>query len=532
MERNIKNIINYQFIDYIIKSYVPKLNSTEKMNHININLFREAMTHVSMITNEENLSYERLEYLGDAVFHMIITEYLYKRYDDEREGFLTKLRIRIERGESMAELTKNIGLDYFVQTKVNINEHILEDIFESFVGAFFLNFGIIHTKQFIINIIETYKDLSEMIAHDDNYKDLLLRYFHQMKWGHPIYNNRQNNGKYISIIRNPFHKLLGIGKSSTMTKAEQIASQNALVTVGVIIDDEIDQNWLDKIEKIEKEAKEKDKSDKKTLPIQNPYNKLMKKIDIRNLLISYNISIPKDSTFNIKIFQEAMTHRSYLVRKKANVDLQNIKEIKKVVPLQKMPNDRLRFLGDSVIHFIIGDYLYHKYLKQDEGFLTRLRCKLEKRDSLFDLAIKTKIDSYILISQNIEVLHGRTNINMISGGFESFIGCLYLEFGLQLTRNFLLEVFRKELNIQTIAENETNYKDIILQIYNKNQWGRPDYRILRESGPDHNKIFNVGLFLKGKILGEGSAHSKKEAEQIASKNTITILNVKQNNEKI
>ena len=532
--RGYNNVINYPFIDYIIKCYVPELQTDEqKIKKVNMDIFKEAMMHDSTKFEDYHKTYERLEYLGDAIFHMIITEYFYKRYDEENEGFLTRLRIRIERGDSMAELTKILELEPYIQTyDIILNDHILEDVFEAFIGAFYLNFGIKYTRIFIVKLIEKHKNLSEMISHDDNYKDLLLRYFHQMKWGHPIYSDGskkdvpKNSIKgFISIVKNPFGKKIGKGIAKSKKKAEQLASKKALIALGVINNNEIDPNWLEKIEKVEKDEKEKDKNDKKTMPIHNPNNKLIKRANIKNLLSSYNINVSKDIEINIRLFYEAMTHRSYLMRKKLTSE--DKLASKNTVKLQKKSNERLQFLGDSVIHFIIGEYLYNKYPKADEGFLTRLRCKLENRDSLFYLAKQTNISDFILVSQNIEVLHGRNNVNIIGRGFEAFIGALYLEVELSIVRQFILEVIRIELDIDKIAENETNYKDLILQLYNKKHWGHPEYHIIKEEGPDHCKIFTMGIYLNGKLMGQGKASSKKKAEQIASKKMYLRLSEKQ-----
>ena len=457
---NYDNVINYPFIDYIIKMYVPQMQLDEqKWKKVKMEIFKEAMMHQTTKHKEYHKTYERLEYLGDAIFHMIMTEYLYKRYDEEAEGFLTRLRIRIERGDSMAELTKILKLDKYIKVyEISINDHILEDIFEAFIGAFYLNFGMNYTRLLIIKLIEKHKNLSELISHDDNFKDLLLRYFHQMKWGHPTYiegftNNKisgsktaKKNSKFSSIVKNPFNEIIGKGVANSKKKAEQIASKKALETLGVIIDDEIDPNWLDKIEKVVVvEEKEKDKTDKKTISVFNPNNKLISKKDIKDLLSVYNVALNKEITININLFYEAMTHRSYLIRKKLTP--KDKVASKNAVKLQKKSNERLQFLGDSVIHFIVGEFLFQKYPKADEGFLTRLRCKLENRDSLFYLAKQTNIGSYLLVSQNIEVLHGRNNVNIIGGGFEAFVGALYLEVGLAMVKQFILEVIRIELDI-------------------------------------------------------------------------------------
>lgn len=514
------NVINYPFIDYIIKAYIPHMQlDKQKYGKIDMKYFRESMMHYSTQIGENDSTYERLEYLGDAIFHMIITEYLYKRYDEENEGFITRLRIRTERGDSMAELTMVLGLDQYIQLHgIGINDHILEDVFEAFIGAFYINFGIRYVRDFIVKLIEKHKDLSAMIYYDDNYKDLLLRYFHQMKWGHPKYGeSKLPDGKYFITIKDPLDKNETIGKgiSPMKQKAEQYASKKALIKFGVIVDGEIDHDWINKIEKVESEEKVKEKKGKKPLPIFNPNNKLFTKKSINELVSVYGITISSNIKLNLKIFNEAMTHKSYLIRKKLSKE--DLQAAKKSVKLQKKSNERLKILGDSVIHFVIGELLFNTFKNRDEGFLTRLRCKLENRKMLYYLAKKTKIGNYVLVSQNIEVLHGRTNINIIGGGFEAFVGALYLELGLSITREFVNAVISTELNINEIVETETNYKELVMQFFNKNKLGYPVYKIMKEDGPDHLKIFTVGLYYSKKLFGKGKASSKKEAEQIAAK---------------
>lgn len=543
----LNDVINFPFIDYIIKSYVPIIQQDERSyKKIKMSIFRQSMIHSSSVEFESDPTYERLEYLGDAIFHVVITEYLYKRYDEENIGFLTKLRIKIERGESMAKLSAILELDRYVQYRyIKLNDHIMEDIFEAFVGAFYLNFGFVHVKAFIIELLERHMDFAVLIAYNDNYKDILLQYFHKMKWGFPKYalsgaRSRSNSKtgrnsfdqsekkKYVSIVRNPFGKILGEGSSSSKKKAEQLASKHALVKLGVIVSgvgDNIDPDWIKKIESMleltddvvdpKKKKKTDDESESK-VSVYNPNNQLMKKEDIKHILRTYNVPYPKNIKISYKIFYEAMTHKSYLRRK--NLTAKDKKCAVGCVPLQSNSNDRLQFLGDSVIHFIIGEFLYSKYKAQDEGFMTRLRCKLENRDSLFYLAKQIGIDDYVLLSQNIDVLYGnRKNVNIVGGGLEAFVGAVYLEIGLNTTREFFLEVVRTELDIDEIADSETNYKEIISQIYVKNRWGYPVYRILKEDGPDHAKIFTMGLYYDNKLITKGTANSKKKAEQIASK---------------
>lgn len=509
------NIINYPYIDYIIKAYVPNILEDRKNKNVNMNLFRQAMQHCSTKKFNEDKTYERLEFLGDSIFHLILTEYLYYRYDEENEGFLTRLRIRLERGDSMAELTKILEIDQYIQVNyIQINDNILEDVFEAFIGAFYLNFGFIHTRTFIVALIEKHKNLSELINYDDNYKDLLLRYFHQMKWGHPKYNYTIKNGIHKSSVNNINGKIIGIGSGMCKKKSEQIASQNALIRLKVIIDGVVDENWLDII-KDKNIPVEKEKNVKKTMSIFNPENELLSRDIIKSLFENYSVSYTKKfDSLNLKIFNEAMTHRSYIKRKIINnKDKVNGKDC---VRLQPKSNERLQFLGDAIIHFIIGEYLYNNYPDEEEGFMTRLRCKLENQECLFKLSRKTQIDAFLLISQAIEIIHGRKNVSIVSGGFEAFFGALFIETGLKTCRNLFIAIIKDELNIEKISDKETNYKEMILQIYNKNHWGAPDYRILKEEGPGHIKVFTVGLYFNNKCIGKGKGASKKKAEQLAA----------------
>jgi dsRNA-specific ribonuclease len=522
--------IDFPFIKNLLSIYIPNVVGTSGIGRIKLELFEEAMTHSSYTSCQDNSSnydiptnnktYERLEYLGDAVFHICITEYLLERFPDENEGFITKLRIRIERGDSLADLSKVIGLDRFIKYRnININDKILEDIFESFIGAFYINFGMHYCYNLIIKLVEQTKDFAELIAYDDNYKDILLRYFHQLKWSNPIYKTKKKENKekniFETIVKNIDGDLLGKGISSSKKKSEQIASENALINLGVIIDGEVDDEWIDKIENLPKNEKNKKKK-KGAVSYYNENNKLIKKSDIVNILLVYNIEFPKSCRIKSNLWREALTHKSYLMRKNKDQELEPLP--RGVVKPQIKSNERIRLLGDAIVHFVIGEYLYLKYRNCDEGFLTRLRCKLENRESLYLLSKVTTICDYMLISQNIEILHGRNNVNIMSSCFEGFIGALYKEIGLTTTKHFILEIFDKELNINEIVKNETNYKDIILQYFNKRGWGHPIYELVCETGPDHKKTFVMGILKDGLILETGIAHSKKKAEQIASEN--------------
>jgi dsRNA-specific ribonuclease len=519
-------LINTKFINSLLISEI-KFKST----NYDMSIFKEAFQHASLQKlNPKYKSYERLEYLGDSLFHLILTQYLYDRYDSESEGFLTRLRISLERGDSLVQLTKTLQLTQFIQVyQSNLNDHILEDIFESFIGAFYLNFHFDVSHNFIVTLIEKYKDFSSLIFDDKNYKDLLLRYFHQMKWGHPVYhdgnnNNNNNNNEFIRYVIDPNNNILGKAKANSKSKAEQLASKLALVSLGVIIDEEIDQDWLNKIVKNSEQdlnlnnEEEKIKND---ISVYNSKNKLITVKVIKQIFTKYNLILTtsnvKSITSNLNLYQEALTHRTYLAR--TVLTELDILESKGAVELQPKSNERLRFLGVTVIHFVISENLYESYPLKDEGFLTRLRSKLENKESLYDIAIKTKIYKYVLMSQGMEIMGGRTNTNVICGGFCAFIGAVHLNLGFDIAKKLLINIFHMEIDINSVIDSETNYKERLMQYYNKMKLGIPDYRLIEEEGPDNRKSFTIGIFINNKLqsqfLGKGS--SKKRAEQEVAK---------------
>lgn len=512
------NVINFPFIDYIVSDLCPKIKSNKIYNSgLKMHYFEQSMIHPSYAQhNKMQYDYQRLEYLGDAIFHLVLSEYLLHRYPDEGEGFQTRLRIRMERGDAMVKLSDALKLSTYVKlSDTNLEDSIKEDIFEAFIGAFYLSFGFGYTKEFIVNLVEKYNNISEMIYHDDNYKDLLLRYFHQAKLGHPIYEKIPQINNQISVkVVDSNNKTYAKGSGTDKKAAEQSASKNALIKLGVIVNGEIDYDWADKITIESDEELSEEPENKNKLSVFNPSNVLMTREHFKVLVENYGMSISSSTKINLKLFSEAMTHRTYL-KKKTLTDL-DIKYKKTCVKLQNKSNERLQFLGDAVIHFVLGEFLYHKYPHVDEGFLTRLRSKLENREALFYLAKKFKIDLFVLISQTIEFYHKRNNPNIISGAIEAFFGAVYLDLGIIFARELFLSLTKTEIDIDELAEAETNYKDFVIFFFNDNNWGTPQYTILKESGPDHAKRFKVALYAKDICIGIGSASSKKKAEQNAA----------------
>lgn len=198
-------------------------------------LYQRAFTHKSALKKYRNLEkcYETLEFIGDSVLGFIITKYLFDKFEDKQEGFLTKARTKLVRGTTLSEISKHLGLDKLIvmddkgmRNNWNTNANILEDVFEALVGAIYLDIGMIHAKKFVLSVFENI-DIS---LADDNYKDQLMRWCQANKVNLPEYSVKgQYNGTFHIevLIENEAH---GSGFGKTKKEAEQNAAQIALKT--------------------------------------------------------------------------------------------------------------------------------------------------------------------------------------------------------------------------------------------------------------------------------------------------------------
>jgi ribonuclease III len=192
----------------------------------------------------QDLSYETLEFLGDSLLGCITAEYLYKRYEGEDEGFFTKIKTRIVNGEQLSNLANKLNMNQFLVISKHIedncngrnNQHILEDVLEAFIGAIYLDTdSFIKVKEFVVNLIETYLDLPEIILRDTNFKDQILRYFQHNYKVYPTYKhiNNDNNNEFICELYKE-NDIICTGKGISKKKAEQNASYNALLKFNVL----------------------------------------------------------------------------------------------------------------------------------------------------------------------------------------------------------------------------------------------------------------------------------------------------------
>lgn len=182
-------------------------------------------------------------------------------------------------------------------------------------------------------------------------------------------------------------------------------------------------------------------------------------------------------------------------------------------PLQH--NERLEFLGDSVLGLIVADFLYHRLPGYPEGQLSQLRSKLVDANSCCQYLQKLDLTPHILLGKGEAMSAGKAKTSIIADVFEALLGAVYLDGGLGTAKSFLIFHFEAEFEA-AIGSPPRNYKAELQDLSQKEFQKIPVYKVVEESGPDHAKIFHVMVFLNDQEAGVGMGSSKKEAEQRAA----------------
>jgi ribonuclease-3 len=216
---------------------------------------------------------------------------------------------------------------------------------------------------------------------------------------------------------------------------------------------------------------------------------------------------------NITHYQRALVHKSiYKAVKRYQGD--NIQEYL----LQH--NERLEFLGDSVLSLIVANYLFHKYPDKDEGFLTRIKTKLVNGTQLAKLAKTINLGKYILMSNHVANIKGRDSQKILEDAFEAFLAAIFNDLGFDAVNSFVLNII-DALDFNEILI-EDNYKDILLRYaqHDKIKPSTPEYTLISTDGPPHNRTFTVAVVINGMQHCQGTGKSKKQAEQVAAFSTL------------
>lgn len=178
-------------------------------------------------------------------------------------------------------------------------------------------------------------------------------------------------------------------------------------------------------------------------------------------------------------------------------------------------NERLEFLGDSILGLIVAEYLYRNMPNTPEGDLSYLRSRLVDATSCVSYVQKLQIGDYLLLGKGERMNDGRGRDSILSDLFEAIIGAIYIDGGIEAARTFLLNNFHQEIET-TLSTPLSNWKAILQDYCQKKYQQPPTYKVLEETGPDHSKNFNIAVIIAGSEYGRGSGASKKEAQQSAA----------------
>lgn len=217
------------------------------------------------------------------------------------------------------------------------------------------------------------------------------------------------------------------------------------------------------------------------------------------------INLPKFN--NQDLFTLAFTHRSYLNESKQEVQ----------------SNERLEFLGDSILSFAVSSNLYLMYPEYNEGKLTNLRSLLVNTKSLAIVAAKLEFGTHLRLSKGEEESKGRENQSLLADSYEAFIGALFLDQGIEAAKKFIEETLLTAVHDLVQKKAFKDPKSLLQEHIQSKKQNSPLYKVMHEEGPPHAKTFTVGVYALDKLLGQGQGKSKQEAEVNAATEALTAL---------
>lgn len=206
------------------------------------------------------------------------------------------------------------------------------------------------------------------------------------------------------------------------------------------------------------------------------------------------------------LLEQALTHRSWV-----NENAQNLGT-----------NERLEFLGDAILEFLVSKEIYRRFPNEEEGYLTALRANLVNTKNLAEVATKLEIGKLIKLSKGEEDGGGRLNSSLLADTVEAIIGALFLDQGIEAAEKFVKE------NILIDADKKASLplkdpKSLLQEKVQAKNLPAPKYQVISENGPDHNKEFTIEVVVNGKSVAKGLGKSKSEAEQDAATNALKVV---------
>jgi len=209
-------------------------------------------------------------------------------------------------------------------------------------------------------------------------------------------------------------------------------------------------------------------------------------------------------------FLQALTHRSYL-------------QFAQFPTLKS--NERLEFLGDSILNLVIAEYLYNEFESLPEGDLTKLRSRLVSGAALVQHAEEINLERWVLLSTSADSAVKRGSATLLADAYEALIAAIYLDGGMSAARDFIYRHIITHTRRDELMLSDKNYKSMLLEFVQSKKLSSPKYITVKEDGPNHARTFSVDVIVSGLRHGSGDGRSKKEAEQNAAREALEVLGV-------
>jgi ribonuclease-3 len=279
--------------------------------------------------------------------------------------------------------------------------------------------------------------------------------------------------------------------------------------------------------------------------IYNPYNPVNKLIDqaaITEMLAKYGLQGPRQ---NAVLYQNACVHKSYVDRSDCPPAVNQAGQVvmaerpQDCLPLQKQHNERLEFVGDSILGAVIAIYLWTRYPDQNEGYLTAMRSKLANNKALGIIAKRMGLDQWVIMSRHVEdECGGRKNLRILGSALEAWIGAVYMDHsqslhtdansgqhsGFQAAQAFIINILETHVDFAKMNMVNTNYMDQLLKYYQREYHQPARYEDVEAIGPPHDCVFVVGVLSpEGRVISKARSRNKAVARQHASLMALLLL---------
>lgn len=210
---------------------------------------------------------------------------------------------------------------------------------------------------------------------------------------------------------------------------------------------------------------------------------------------------------NKKLLENALAHSSYANEVRGGV----------------VSNERLEFLGDSVLSIVVSSYIYENFKKMPEGELTRLRSSLVCEKTLCGFSRRINLGEFLLLGKGERKNGGADRDSILADAFEAVLAAIYLDGGIEPARKFVMRFVLEEIESYDVRADFKDYKTLLQEIVQRNPEESVRYILTGESGPDHDKLFTVEVLLNSNTIGKGTGKSKKDAEEMAAKQALMLM---------